>query len=198
MKKDSTLTVGLLPHKDSIAVCWLEGDSPREQTREIPNDPRAIQKLLKWLASQGELRVCYEAGPCGYEVQRQLRKMGIRCEVIAPAMIPRRPGERIKTDRRDARKLARLYRAAEAHRHPRTHGGRGGGAGPGALPRGYARGPHPPAAPAAQVPAAPRAHLARDEELERAALGVAARATLRASQRPAHVRGVPGPAPLRN
>lgn len=113
MKKDSILTVGLDVHKDSIAVCWLEGDSPHEQTREIPNDPRAIEKLFKRLASEGELRVCYEAGPCGYEVRRQLTKMGISCEVIAPAMIPRRPGERIKTDRRDARKLARLYRAGE-------------------------------------------------------------------------------------
>lgn len=113
MKKGITLTVGLDVHKDSIAVCWLQGDSQREETREIPNEPRAIQKLFKRLSSEGELRVCYEAGPCGYEVRRQLAKMAIACDVIAPAMIPRRPGDRIKTDRRDARKLARLYRAGE-------------------------------------------------------------------------------------
>lgn len=113
MKEGITLTVGLDVHKDSIAVCCLQGDSQREETREIPNEPRAIQNLFKRLLSEGELRVCYEAGPYGYDVRRLLAKLGIACDVIAPAMIPRRPGDRIKTDRRDARKLARLHRAGE-------------------------------------------------------------------------------------
>jgi transposase len=113
MKKGTTITVGLDVHKDTIAVCCLRGDSPAEDTREVPNDPRVIRKLFRRLAAEGELRVCYEAGPCGYPVRRQLQAMGIACDVIAPALIPRRPGERIKTDHRDARKLARLYRAGE-------------------------------------------------------------------------------------
>lgn len=114
MKKNSTITwVGLDVHKDTIAVCWLRGDSQVEETREIANEERAIRTLFKRLAGEGEVRACYEAGPCGYPVRRQLEQMGIACDVIAPAMIPRRPGDRIKTDSRDARKLARLYRAGE-------------------------------------------------------------------------------------
>jgi transposase len=61
--------------------------------------------------ASGELACCYEAGPCGYTLQRQLAKLGIGCQVVAPSLIPVRPGERIKTDRRDARKLAELLRA---------------------------------------------------------------------------------------
>ena len=111
MKKNTSITwVGLHVHKDTIAVCWLRADSQVKETREIPNDERAIRTLFKRLASEGELRTSHEAGPCGYPVRRQLEQMGIACDVIAPAMIPRRPGDRIKTDSRDARKLARLYR----------------------------------------------------------------------------------------
>lgn len=113
IKKDSRIWVGLDVHKDTIAVCWLRDDSTPEETREISNDPRAIRKLFRRFAGEGDLRVCYEAGPCGYVVRRQLEAMGIVCDVVAPSLIPRRPGERIKTDRRDARKLARLYRAGE-------------------------------------------------------------------------------------
>lgn len=111
--KDTRIYVGLDVHKDTIAVCWVpEGGAP-EETREIPNDPRAVRKLFARLAAQGELRACYEAGPCGYAVRRQLETLGVPCEVIAPSLVPRRPGDRVKTDRRDARKLARLYRAGE-------------------------------------------------------------------------------------
>jgi transposase len=113
MKEDTRIHVGLDVHKNTIAVCWLRDGTGTEETREIPNEPRAIRTLFRRLADQGELRVCYEAGPCGYPVRRQLEAMGIACEVIAPSLIPRRPGERVKTDRRDARKLARLYRAGE-------------------------------------------------------------------------------------
>jgi transposase len=114
MKENTRISwVGLDVHKDTIAVCWLRADSQEEETREIPNEERAIRTLFKRLANEGELRVCYEAGPCGYPVRRQLEQMGIACDVIAPAMIPRRAGDRIKTDSRDARKLARLYRVGE-------------------------------------------------------------------------------------
>ena len=113
MESVSTIWIGLDVHKDTIAVCRLGGDEQREEACQIPNDLRAIRKLFGRLAKQGELRVCYEAGPCGYELRRELERMSIACEVIAPSLIPRRPGERIKTDRRDARKLARLYRAGE-------------------------------------------------------------------------------------
>ena len=112
-KRTTTITVGLDVHKDTIAVCWLRGDSREEDTCQIPNEPRAIRRLFRRLGAEGALQVCDEAGPCGFPVRRQLQAMGIACAVIAPSLIPRRPGERVKTDRRDARKLARFYRAGE-------------------------------------------------------------------------------------
>ncbi len=79
----------------------------------LENHPRAIERLVKGLAATGNVVFVYEAGPCGYEVQRQIAEMGYRAAVIAPALIPVRPGDRVKTNRRDAEKLARLYRAGE-------------------------------------------------------------------------------------
>ncbi|MBI4700640.1 MAG: transposase [Deltaproteobacteria bacterium] len=114
MKTNSTITwVRLEVHKNTIAICWLRGDSQVQETREIPNDERAIRTVFKRLASEGVVRACYQVRPCGYPARRRLDQMGIACDVIAPAMIPRRPGDRIKTDSRDARRLARLYRAGE-------------------------------------------------------------------------------------
>jgi len=115
MQKASTKTifVGLDVHKDNIVACWVSADGEDEEGRRFPNDPKEIGRFFKRLKEEADLRVCYEAGPCGYEVRRQLAKMEISCDVIAPALIPRKPGERIKTDKRDARKLARLYRAGE-------------------------------------------------------------------------------------
>ena len=70
-------------------------------------------RLRKAHGKEVRLHACYEAGPCGFGIARRLRQLGIDCAVVAPSLIPRRPGERIKTDRRDARKLARLLRAGE-------------------------------------------------------------------------------------
>ena len=107
--------VGLDVNKDSIVVslaeAGLRGDL--REVREygkIRNAPAALKALATKLAAKGnELRFCYEAGPCGYGVQRQLSGMGHQCAVVAPSLIPRKPGERIKTDRRDAIKLAKLH-----------------------------------------------------------------------------------------
>jgi transposase len=111
--------VGLDVHKDSIVVslaeAGLRGDL--REVREygkIRNAPAAVKALATKLAAKGnELRFCYEAGPCGYGVQRQLSGIGHQCAVVAPSLVPRKPGERIKTDRRDAIKLAKLHRAGE-------------------------------------------------------------------------------------
>jgi transposase len=106
--------VGLDVHKDTIAIAKLRPRSDVPLVWQIPNETKAIRRTFgKLLAEVEELRCCYEAGPCGFEVQRQLEAMGIECVVVAPSLIPRRPGERIKTDRRDAVKLARLDRARE-------------------------------------------------------------------------------------
>ncbi len=107
--------VGLDTHKDTIAVAIAEiyGGKPRFYG-EISNTPGAITKLVKKLSPSGEaLSFCYEAGPCGYEIYRQLTKLGHKCDVIAPSLIPRKPGDRVKTDRRDGEMLARLHRADE-------------------------------------------------------------------------------------
>ncbi|GAA0313501.1 hypothetical protein GCM10009087_24720 [Sphingomonas oligophenolica] len=108
--------VGLDVHKDTIAVAVAEDDK-RSEVREhgtIANTPAAMTKLLGKLGGPGiELHICYEAGPCGYGIQRQVAAAGHSCAVVAPSLIPRRPGDRIKTDRRDAVKLARLHRAGE-------------------------------------------------------------------------------------
>ncbi len=108
--------VGLDVHKVSISVALAEGGD-RGEARvygEIANRPDALRKLMSRLAQDSrELRFCYEAGPCGYGIQRQLTDAGHNCVVVAPALIPRKPGDRIKTNRRDALKLARLHRAGE-------------------------------------------------------------------------------------
>ena len=115
MRKSITY-VGLDVHKETMAVAVAE-TGLRGEAREhgkIPNTPVAVKSLAMKLASAGrELRFCYEAGPCGYGVQRQLTGLGHECAVVAPSLIPRKPGERIKTDRRDAINLARLHRAGE-------------------------------------------------------------------------------------
>jgi transposase len=113
MEKDIT-HVGMDVHAERIVIATLEGPSREPQVRDIPNDPKVIRKTFQRLFRERyELRCCYEAGPCGFEVHRQLTAMGIVCEVIAPSLIPVRAGDRVKTDRRDAIKLARLYRAGE-------------------------------------------------------------------------------------
>lgn len=109
--------VGLDVHKDTIAVAVAEAGrgAPRFEG-EIKNTPKAVAKLVARLCSHfgGQVLLwCYEAGPCGYVLHRQLVSLGQGCIVVAPSQIPTKPGDRVKTDRRDALKLARLLRAGE-------------------------------------------------------------------------------------
>jgi transposase len=100
-------------HKKDLFIAMLVGPSPTPVTWTVPNDPKAVKRLVRKLErdAPGLVRMCYEAGPCGYALQRQVATPRVSCQVIAPALIPRKPGERIKTNRRDARKLAELFRA---------------------------------------------------------------------------------------
>jgi transposase len=100
-------------HAATIAVGLLEPGAAKPEVWEIANDPATIRKTVQRLKKGRQLRCCYEAGPCGYVLLRQLAAMGVACDVIAPSLIPRKPGDRVKTDRRDAAKLARLHRAGE-------------------------------------------------------------------------------------
>jgi transposase len=104
--------IGLDVHKDTIAVAVLRPGTTEVDERVIPNTPEAIRRLL---AHHDPLftHACYEAGPTGYDTQRTIAALGFDCDVIAPSMIPRRSGARVKTDRIDARNLARLHRAGE-------------------------------------------------------------------------------------
>ena len=107
--------VGLDVHKDTIAVAVSEanGGSTRYYG-EIPNTPKALAKLVKTLTAQGDaVSFCYEAGPCGYGLYRHLMALGQGCAVVAPSLIPTKPGNRVKTDRRDSESLSRLHRAGE-------------------------------------------------------------------------------------
>lgn len=114
MTQDITGFVGLDVHKESIAIAVAEPG--REAARFVGTVTSQLKQLLKGLAHLGrpeQLLVAYEAGPCGYVLARELIKRGYHCEVVAPAQIPRRAGDRIKTDRRDALSLARFLRAGE-------------------------------------------------------------------------------------
>ena len=110
-----TSFIGLDVHKESISVSIVEEgrDAPIRFLGAIPNTPDDIGKLAKKLAQHGPLDFCYEAGGCGYNIHRQLTGLGHKCMVVAPSMIPRKPNERIKTDRRDSQKLAILHRAGD-------------------------------------------------------------------------------------
>jgi len=111
---DCTTVVGLDVHKKTIVTAVLPAKAERVMERStLENCPKVIEKLVTRIGARGPAVFVYEAGPCGYEVQRQIAALGHRCVVIAPSMTPRRPGDRVKTDRRDAEKLARLYRAGE-------------------------------------------------------------------------------------
>ena len=113
---DHITYVGLDVHKQGIVVAVAE-DGLRGEVREygrIANTPAALDRLARKLSREGvKLRFCYEAGPCGYGIQRHLSARGHECVVVAPSLIPRRAGDRVKTDRRDAASLARLHRAGE-------------------------------------------------------------------------------------
>ena len=107
--------VGLDVHKETIAVSIAEADGGEVRyLGEVPNTADSVVKLVKRLGKEGaRLSFCYEAGPCGYGLHRQLRDLGQDCQVVAPSLIPRKPGDRVKTDRRDSLNLARLHRAGE-------------------------------------------------------------------------------------
>lgn len=111
--KNLTTYVGVDAHKKDLFVAMLVGDQTTPVTWQLANEPNAVRRLVRKLErdAPGPVRMCYEAGPTGYALQRQVTTPRVSCQVIAPGLIPRKPGERIKTNRRDARKLAELLRA---------------------------------------------------------------------------------------
>lgn len=115
MNNSSRTVVGLDVHKDTIVGAALAPDVQTvDQRFQLLNRPEAIDKMVKGLTKRyGSVEFVYEAGPCGYELYRRLTERGLPCFLVAPSLIPRKPGDRVKTDRRDAEKLARLWRMGE-------------------------------------------------------------------------------------
>jgi transposase len=111
--KNVTTYVGIDAHKKDLFIAMAVGTQTTPVTWTVPNEPSAIRRLVRKLEREaaGPILACYEAGPCGYALQRQMTTPRVTCQVIAPALIPRKPGERVKTNARDARKLAELLRA---------------------------------------------------------------------------------------
>ena len=105
--------VGLDVHADTIAVAVAEPGGEVRSHGVIPNRIESVRKLVGKLGPAKHMKACYEAGPTGYVLYWQLTQLGVTCEVIAPSLVPTKAGDRVKTDRRDAEKLARCYRAGE-------------------------------------------------------------------------------------
>ena len=105
--------VSIDQHKLSLVAATLPASGGTPEVVRLENSERAVRRFVEKLGGPDGLAVCYEAGPGGYELQRLLSRMGVACDVIAPSLIPIRAGDRVKTDRRDAKKLVRLYRAGE-------------------------------------------------------------------------------------
>ena len=111
--RDSIRFVGLDVHRDTIAIAVAPPVGVIELVTELPHHLPKLRKFFEKLRAGGPVKACYEAGGCGYVLQRALTSWGIPCEVIAPSLIPKKPGDRRKTDARDAMNLATLYRAGD-------------------------------------------------------------------------------------
>jgi transposase len=109
----ASIHLGLDVHRHTISVGILEPDQQVPAVDRIPHGEPSVRGLVGRFGDPGRLRACYEAGPTGFELARLLHRMGVSCQVIAPSLIPRAPGDKVKTDKCDCRRLARLHRAGE-------------------------------------------------------------------------------------
>ena len=111
---ERSIILGLDVHKETIAVARCDrGWSDAQSLGTIANTPQAVAKLIRKVGEASEIATCYEAGPCGYGLHRQLVELGAASTVVAPSTVPKAPGKRVKTDRLDAEHLARMHRNGE-------------------------------------------------------------------------------------
>jgi transposase len=111
--KEKVRFLGLDVHAETIAVALAEPDGEVRSLGTIANREESIRKLVKKLGAGEHMRACYEAGPTGYVLYWQLTQLGVECAVVAPTLVPTKAGDRVKTDRRDALKLARSHRSGD-------------------------------------------------------------------------------------
>src|SRR5204863_9720258 len=112
LSQRSLTHLGMDVHKESISIGILRPDDSMDVER-IFHDEESVRRFIARMGEARQLTACYEAGPTGYELQRLLLRLQVPCQVVAPSLIPKAPGDRVKTDRRDCRRLARLHRAGE-------------------------------------------------------------------------------------
>jgi transposase len=105
--------LGLDVHAETIAVAVAEADRVVRSLGMIANREESIRKLIRKLGPPEHLRACYEAGPTGFVLYWQLTRFGVQCDLVAPSLVPKKPRDRVKTDRRDALKLARSHRSGD-------------------------------------------------------------------------------------
>ncbi len=105
--------LGLDVHAETITVAVAEADGEVRSLGTIANREESIRKLIRKLGPVEHLRACYEAGPTGFVLYWQLMQLGVKCDVVAPSLVPKKPGDKVKTDRRDALKLARSHRSGD-------------------------------------------------------------------------------------
>ena len=129
---EGLIHLGMDTSKNTIVVATLLPGEDSPVTDRIFNEEEAIRRLVGRFGDRSVLRAWNEAGPGGYELYRLLASMGVACQVVAPSLIPKGGSDRVKTDKRDSRRLARLGRAGGADAGAGTQSGGGGGAGPGA------------------------------------------------------------------
>jgi transposase len=111
--KEKVRFLGLDVHAETIAVAIAEPDGEVRNLGTFANRAESIRKMVKKLGSVEQFKACYEAGPTGYVLYWQLAELGVACEVIAPTLAPMKAGDRVKTDRRDAERLARSFRSGD-------------------------------------------------------------------------------------
>ena len=169
----NTMVVGVLMPGEEVPVI-----------DRVWNEEGSVRHLVGRFGDPAALRCCYEAGPCGFELHRLLSSMGVACDVVAPSLIPRRAGERVKTDKRDASRLARLHPGRGADRDPgAVAGGGGGGPGPGPGEGGAAGRPQARAAADHRDAVAARPGLAVRVVLDAGARAVDRRPAVRRARR---------------
>lgn len=112
VRREGVVHVAFDASKDVLVAGVLRPGEETATVERVFNDEASVRRFVKAFGERG-LRTCYEAGPCGYELHRLLVSLGVGCEVIAPSLIPTAPGDKVKTDRRDARRLVRQFRAGE-------------------------------------------------------------------------------------